>query len=373
MVRSVFHNGIQVANDRLASAVTASHVVATRVDVLYNQVVVATDVRLVAGSISYDRTAATLARLTASFVESNVPLGDTSVLKPYGYEVQVWAGVSFPDGDDLVPLGVFPIQVSDADGIGLGTSLTAADRSQLVIDARFEDDYVVAAGTNYGTAIQALITAGVPGLTYVFTATTYTTPFLTFDSESDRWAAAQGMARSIGMELFFDGLGRCVMKPEPDLSTTAPVSVIAEGDGGVLVEITVHLDRGPAYNRVIAYSSNASLPVVYRGVWTDLNPTSPTYYYGGFGRKPRFYSSPFINSNAQATTAAQAIGRSALGVARSIDFGLVPNPLLEPSDVILLQRPAVGVDEVHIIDGYSYGLGAPGTMLCMTRAQEQLS
>jgi hypothetical protein len=178
------------------------------------------------------------------------------------------------------------------------------------------------------------------------------------------------MARSIGMELYFDGLGRPVLRPEPDLSTTNPVLTIAEGPGGVLTEIGLHLDRAPAYNRVIAFSENASTGEVFRGVWTDDDPASPTYYFGPFGRKPRFYASSFLNSDAQCESAARAVGLANIGVARSIDFALAPNPVVECGDVVIVRRVALGVDEVQIVDSYTYGLGALGTMNCQSRARQ---
>jgi hypothetical protein len=93
-------------------------------------------------------------------------------------------------------------------------------------------------------------------------------------------------------------------------------------------------------------------------VWTDDNPGSPTYYFGPFGRKPRFYASAFITTDAQATSAAAAIGSSQQGVARSLVFQSVPNPSMRPGDLILLRREAMGVNEIHLLDAMTIGLTA---------------
>lgn len=372
-MRPVYRNGVQVSSARLLAALQRSHTVATRADVLFDRVVIATGLPLVSGSITYDRNAAVLASGTAVFAETDVSLGPSDPLTPFGYEVQIWAGASFPDADDIVSMGVFPIQQTQVAGIGLSTTVTLLDRAQLVIDARFEDDYAIAAGTNYADAIEALITDGVNDLEYVFTSTTFTTPLLVFDSQSDRWEAAQSMARSIGCELFFDGLGRCVLQPEPDVVTiTASIDVV-EGEGGVLVDAALALDRAPAFNKVIAFSENASTGDQYRGEATDSDPSSPTYYLGPFGKKPHFFGSPFLTSNAQCDTAAAAILASNLGVARSLNFDLVPNPVVEPSDGVLLTRTALDINEIQLIDKYTFGLGAAGTMRCDTRAKQVVS
>ncbi len=356
-------------SDKFLAAVSGPHQIATRVDLMLGGIVIESDVGIADGRVTLDRTAATLGRFTAKLIEPDrLPLGPTSLFTPFGYELAVWRGVTFADGTDpeLVPLGVFPIQRSSVDGVTLLADLNAMDRSQTIRDAGFEDDYTVAAGTNYGTAIQTMLNARVAGLTYSFASTSYTTPLLTFTPDMDPWAEAQKMARNIGMELYFDGLGVCTMRPEPTTSGTS-VLTIAEGDNGVLTAASKDLDRGPAYNRVIAYGVNASNTAVPRAVATDDDPTSPSYYYGPFGKKPRRYASPFITTNAQALSAAEAILASNIGVAASVDFGLVPNPALEAGDVALIVREALDVNELHLIDVLSIGLSAESGMTGRTR------
>jgi hypothetical protein len=344
---------------------------ASRVDVLFNRQVIAEGIAMTSGQITYDRNAARLARLSLTVADPlRIPSTADDILTPFGYELLAWRGVQLPTGAELVPLGVFPIQSSGVDGVTLLSSITAEDRSRLVSDARFEDDYQIAAGTNYATAIENMIAAGVAGLTFLFPSTSFTTPLLTFAAQEDRWEKAQNMAKSIGQELLFDGLGRCVMRPEPTFAGT-PVASIAEGVN--MTEANVELDRAGAYNRVIASSSNASNGAVFRGVATDDNPSSPTYYLGPFGKKPRFFSSEFLASDVQASAAAAAILAANIGVARSVDFAAIPDPRLECSDVVQITRTPLGIDELHIIDTLSIGLGADSTMSGTSRTQQVAS
>lgn len=387
------------ASDAFARIIAGSHQLATRVDVLFDRVVVAEGLAVVDGSISYDRTAARLASLECTIADPlRIPTAATDQLTPYGYELRVWRGITIPErfgdvltdenGDpltdengskltdengyraastELLALGTFPIQRSYVDAVDYVTRVSAVDRSQLVSDARFEDDYQIAAGTNYATAIEDLISDGVSGLTYLFPSVTYTTPVLTFSAQEDRWEAAQRMARSIGHEILFDGLGRCVLRPEPTFDTE-PVATIAVGSN--MLSAAVSLDREPAYNRVIAFSVNASTGDQYRGVATDDDPQSPTYYSGPFGKKPRFYYSEFLASDAQATSAAEAVLASNLGVAKMIDFSAVPDPRLECSDVVRITCADLSVDDLHIIDRLTIGLGPESEMRGASRAQE---
>jgi hypothetical protein len=392
---------VRAASAAFANLIAGSHQMSSRVDVMFDRQVIAEGVPVVAGQIDYDRTAARLARCTVTIADPlRVPVSATDILAPFGYELLVWRGVqptslsaelltttggaplATSDGymlttgalpglqPELVPLGVFPIQASSVDGVTLVSTLSGEDRSRLVSDARFEDDYQIAAGTNYATAIQTLISAGVSGLEYLFPSVTFTTPLLTFAAQEDRWDRAQQMAKSIGHELLFDGLGRCVMRPEPTFSST-PVAAIAEGVN--MTGAAVSLTRDGAYNRVIAASQNASTGDQFRGVATDNNPASPTYYFGPFGRKPRFFYSEFIASNAQAEAAAAAILAQNIGVARSVDFSAVPDPRLECSDVVQITRSALGIDDLHIIDQLTIGLGADAPMSGQSRTQQVTS
>lgn len=348
------------------AAIVLPHDLAVTVDILYNRLPVAdgVDLDVTGGGVTLDRTAAQRGRCTQVALAEPllIPTSTGGVLTPFGYEAQIKRGILYPDGTtELMGLGVYPIQTSKLDGVTQITVIDGFDRSQQVVDARLEDDYSIAVGTNYATAIRALIEAGVSGLTFSFATTAYTTPALVFPAQADRWQSAQGMAKSIGMELFFDGVGTCVLRPEPTF-TAIPVWTLSEGEAGLLVSADLSMDRSTAYNRVIATGENTGLATVPRGVWTDDDPSSPTYYFGGFGRKPRFYASSFITSDAQAVSAATAIGVAQQGVARSLSFTAVPNPALEPGDAVLVKRDALGVNEVHLIDSLTFGLGSDAPM-----------
>lgn len=352
------------ASEAFARIIAGLHDLEVRADVLFDREVIEEGLAVNDGRVRFDRAAARLAALDCTIADPlRIPTDPTDILTPFGYELRVWRGIP----GELLPLATCPIQRSSVDAVDGLTVVSALDRSQLVSDARFEDDEQIAAGTNYATAIQDLIEAGVPGLEFLFPSVSFTTPLLTFSAQDDRWEAAQKMARSIGHEILFDGLGRCVMRPEPTFETE-PALIIA--DGSNLIDVRVALDRAPAYNRVIAFSTNASTGAQYRGVATDDDPTSPTFYDGPFGRKPRFYYSEFIASNAQATSAAAAILASGLGVAKMVDFSALPDPRLEGSDVVKITNERTGIDALHIVDSLTIELGPEGPLTGASRAQE---
>lgn len=389
---------MRFASAAFARAVALPHKLAVRVDVLYNREVIFEGVPVDDGSVQFDRTAAHLAQLSLTVADPvRVPVEPSSFLTPFGYELRVWRGLVIPGRDaylrdefgnvltdefgdpltdenahrepvtELLPLGTFPIQRSFVEGVTLGTSISAIDRSKAVSDARLEEDVQIAAGTNYADAIASLLDLALPGLEPNFPTVSETTPLLTFAAQTDVWPEVQRMARAFGHELYFDGLGVPSLRPEPTFQSEAAARVaLAEN----LVSADLALDRANAYNRVVAFSSNASLGTQYRGVATDDDPNSPTNYFSGFGKKPRFYASEFIASQAQADSAAAAILASGLGVGKEINFAAVPDPRLECSDVVQVYYPRLELDSLHILDKMAISLGPEGAVTGNSRSQE---
>lgn len=350
--------------------IAKSHTIATRCDVLFNRETIATGLAVTGGTIDYDVNAAHQARVSYLTIADpdRVPVSSSDILTPYGYELLLWRGVKVGTGSIMAPLGVFPIQTSLADGVTLLSTITATDRSKLVSDARFDGVYVVEAGTSVEEAIRDLIQDAAPGTEFLFPSTGWTTPRLVFGPGDDRLTVVKGLARDAGMVLYFDGLGVCVMRP---VATYADEPVAHLSEGANMVTANVLLDRGPAWNKVTAVSSNASLGAQYSGEALDDDPTSPTYYYGPFGKKPKPqpYASSFFASDAQCEAAAASLLASRLGVAQTVSFSSWVNSRWEVSDVIQVTRSALDLDDLHILDTLSIGLSADSSMTgqCRTR------
>jgi hypothetical protein len=354
-------------------AVTRSHRVAVKATVLQNGVAVQELDSIVSGTVTLDITAASRGRVDLTIVNPDlVPTSPTDLLTPYGNEIKVERGVRFPNGSvEYAALGVFRIdraQVTDTPDGGVQIVVSGLDRSGRVIDARFEDTYQVAAGTGIPAAIEAVIAAAIPGLTFNLSATSATTGQVTANEGDDRWKFAQDLAAAAGQVLYFDGDGVLVSRPVAQTGATAPAVQLVEGEGGLLVSASRSWVREGTYNRVIATGENTGNGAPVRGVATDENASSPTYYFGAFGKVPRFYSSPFLTTNAQCSDAAQAVLSRELGTTQQVDFGTVPNPALEPNDVARVTRVRAGIDEDHVIDSLSIGLGADGVMSGRSRA-----
>lgn len=361
--------------DRFAAAVRVSHSLVTSAELLSSGSVVV-ELAIDDGSVTLDQTSASRGRcdVTLAGTSDVIPTGQDDPLAPYGNEVRLSRGIEFPDGTvELVALGVFrleDVEVSDTT-TDATIRLTGLDRSARLIDARFEAPYQVAASGDYAEQILELLQAAWPDVPVGSwpTGATSVTPALVAEEGGDRWAFAQSMAEAIGHDLFFDGDGELTLVPSSTLSTGSPVVTLAEGDGGVLLQAGRRWTRQGAFNRVIATGENTGLGVAPpRGVATDDNHLSATYYYGPFGRVPRFYSSPFLATDAQATDAAAAILARELGTTQTVSFGSLVLPHLEPGDVARITRARAGIDENHVIDSLTIPLSAAGTLTGATRA-----
>lgn len=366
------------ATAEFAAAISKSHRLATLVEVLSDGEPISEVTEAIRGTVSLDATAATRGRLDIALVDDGtlglVPTNAQADLAPYGNELRVSRGIQYPDDTiELVRLGVFRIDDVNVTDQATGMELVIAglDRSARIIDARIEEPEQVDAGSNYTDAIRVVLQAAWPSIPMNFTETTRTTPQLILEEGGDRWAFVLEMAKSIGMALYFDGDGVCVL--EPATSGQEPVATLAEGDDGVLIQDARRWTRQGAFNRVIATGENTGETAPARGVATDDDPSSPTYYYGPFGRVPRFYASPFITTDDQAEDAAQALLSRELGTTQQVEFGTLVDPRLEPDDVVRITRARSGLDEVNVIDAVTIPLEATGVMTGRTRATTVIS
>lgn len=359
-----------VSTDFLA-AVAGAHTHAMRVDVLQGGTLTQTGLPIIGGNVTTDRTAEIRGRASVAIAGPElIPMSAFDPLAPFGTELQIFSGIQFASGPEVVSLGIFGIQDSKVSDDGGTITLECLDRAQVVKDANFESTYVIAAGSDYAGAILGLIDDGVPGLQFDFADTTATTPLLVFadDSSSGRWTEALKLATAVGCDLYFNADGVCVLEPVPN-PLSDPVARLKDGPGGVVVSAAKNWSRTPSFNRVIAFTDNpdpAHTPV--RAIATDDDPASPTFYDGTFGRKPKRFPGPFTTTD-QAQTAADAELRRTLGIAQTVDLNVAPNPALEAGDIVAIRRTSIGIDEVDVLDSVTYDLGI-GTMSLGVRARQ---
>lgn len=234
----------------------------------------------------------------------------------------------------------------------------------MIADDRFTAPYK-ASGTAV-TAVTALIQRSIPGATVISTAADAAIGPRTWDIEADPWAAVTEIAAAIGAEVCADADGTFVIAEFPDILAVEPVWTIAAGEGGAYISAARGMKADGVYNGVLARGENTetnATPV--SSLIVDTDPGSPTYWSGPYGRRPMFYSSSTLTTTGACTAAATLKLRAAQAPNAQADISSLPNPALEPGDVIRVVYPD-GSKELHQVQGFPVELGVGGDFAIKT-------
>lgn len=332
---------------------------------------VGTEIPIFDGDVRMDGTAQIRATLDLTTDGNRLwPTHSDSLFAPYGNEVYVSRGVRYSDElIELVGLGYFRIQGPDQDSAPDGPiRVIGRDRMAGIVDGRLVEPQQFLPGASLGFIMSTLVTQVYPAATIEWDdATDDAVITRSMICEEDRFAFLNDLVRSRGKIWHWDHRGVLVIRSAPDPSV--PVFEVHSGAGGVLVRLSRSLSRDGVYNAVVASGTGADTLEPASAVAIDNNPLSPTYFYGRFGPVPRYYTSPFLFGNDQASDAAAAILRRSLGLPYSIDLTAVPNPALEPYDPVSI-RPGTGQGkETHVLQTVVVPLTAREAMTGTTREQ----
>ena len=298
-----------------------------------------------------------------------VPTTAQSFLTPYGNELVLYRGITYPDASqELIQVGVFGLEDVDIDdgANDLVITLIGGDRGMACQRAGFTDVYTIAPGTNVGVAIQALISGLQTGLTipFAFAATSAVTPTtpIVYNAGDDPWAKSCELAASIGYELFFDPAGVCTFLPVPNPVAAPNAFSYIEGST-TAVHLKRHISRTNAPNYIIRDGAGSGITVPVRGIAFDSNPYSPTYIGGSYGYQVNYSSSSLYADLPTAQAAAKADLLLALGTVESIEVQAVPKPDTDVDDVCTVTRARSGLSAVkYVTDSFTLGFGTAGVL-----------
>jgi hypothetical protein len=319
-----------------------------------------TEATFVGGTVTADSTQQT--RWSCSVTMEDVPVGKSGV-NAFTTQLRVRHGIA---GEQLLDMGRYKVtKVARSTANRLQTVLTGASHEVYVQGARF-----TSARTFYpqqaSDLVRTLITEVIPSASISWLADDLTLPLIT--EPRDRWPLLDGdrdatsIARSLGARLYCGPSGEWIVKPVPALTDAA---VWSASLSDVLIESGQELSDDGVYNIMVVsgQSGDSSVPVFAPGIAQDKDPLSLTYVdkpvdQGGFGPRPRFYTSQLITSNGQAQTAAQGMLAPLLGLKEQITFTQLHDPTLEPGDVGLVET--VDGPRHAILDACTYALdGSP--------------
>lgn len=346
-------------SDRFLATLAQPHTVVTQVQLFRTDGEVV-DLPHTGGSVQVDRKASVRRTCTATSADvSLIPTTPADKLAVYGARLRVSRGIDYGDGtQELVPLGLFRLDDVDGDPM-LGPVTLAGKAIECVVqDDKFTAPYR-ATGTVVG-AITALILRSIPDAQVVSLVADTAIGARTWDVEGDPWAAVQEIAAVVGAECYTNADGTFVISTLPDLSTALPVWSVEAGEGGVYLKGTRGMSSAGVYNGVVARGEGTeSGAAAVSWLATDGDTGSPTYWGGPFGRRPMFYSSATIINSAQAQAAAELKLQAAKAPNATGDFSALPNPALEPGDVLRVVHPD-GLKELHQVASFTVPLEPSG-------------
>lgn len=363
------------------SALRGSHAIVSRARVITPGATGAdppgTDLAVIEGSVTLDGTADVRGSLDL-VVAGNWPYATTVAdLVPYGTELAVSRGLVYGNGNiERAPLGIFRVVAVEQDNVlGGMLRITAQDRMSGIVEARLEGPVQYPVGTinTYGEILSDLVLAVYPAAVIEWDdiAVRDSSAGRQAVAEEDRFGYLNEMVQALGKIWYWDYRGVLVVKTPPP--PTVPVWEVGPGANGVLVSAARTRTREGVYNAVVATGEALDDKPPVRAVVRDLDTTSITWYEGPFGKVPRFYSSSFITTVDQAAQAAAALLTQSTGLPYSVEFGAVPNPALEPFDVVRLTYPTVpGAGTVvgwedHVLESITIPLAPGEPMPCRTR------
>ncbi|TVL89734.1 DUF5047 domain-containing protein [Streptomyces sp. SAJ15] len=352
-------------SDRFLDALCESHQVATEV-VLFR-----TDGRVerldhTGGSVTVDRGQATRRTCSVTLADTSlIPLTAIDKLSVYGAQLRISRGIRYADGStEMVPVGLF--RIDEVSGDRDEGPVTVSGKS---LEAMVADDKFTAVTKVSGMAVAAitsLIQGTLPSATVVNRGTDVAIGPRVYDIEGDRWAAVVEIAAAMGAEVYTDADGVFIISELPDLLSVAPAWSITAGEGGAYISANRGMSLDGVYNAVLARGENTETdapPVA--ALVIDDDPTSPTYWSGPFGHRAMFYSSATLTTVNACTSAATLKLRAARAPNASADITSLPNPALEPGDVIRVVYPD-RTGELHQVQSFTVPLEPGGTFTLAT-------
>jgi hypothetical protein len=324
------------------------------------------ELTIVNGSVQLDGTADIRGTGSISVVDE-WPRGQNRRLAVFGSEVFIARGVETGAGEVLwAPLGYFRInETSQADAAEGPLTLDLQDRMATIIDSRFLEPRQWLQGTLVGDIVTEVVTEVYPLAVIEWDDDSNLSQLgRSLIVEESRLDVLSTLANGLGKIFYFNGEGILRFETAPDEDT--PLWTVNAGPGGVMVRSNRSISRDGVYNALVVTGEGPDeLPPV-RAVAYDAQESSPTYFFGPFGKVPRFYSSSFITTATQAQNAAHNLLIRSLGASYDVGLSAVPNPALKPYDPIRVVYNDYN-REMHIIERVTIPLNVESVMSAATR------
>jgi hypothetical protein len=350
----------------LAAALAGNHTMTARVTVTNLATGAVTDVPINAGTVSASQTQR-VTRTAELTVDAGVT--DAGLLNPLTDLVAIYSGV-----DQVGEVPLFTGRpLSTVDTTAGKVTVHCSDRGAELVAAAFDRPWNTYAGRPMATEI-GLIVADVDPTWGVDTSRAPTTAVPTLIWEDDRGKALDDLAAALNCVLQGDRTGGFVLYPNPytlDPALVTPVGSVADGAGGVLVDVSHTRSREQIVNSVtvVAERTDGSVPI--RVTVRDTDPASATRWGGPFGKAARIVKNRQLSNVDDATRFATRILRQSLALSRSWQISLPHYPLYDPGDVLAVTYR--GELTVQVVETVRHNLLADAATQLTTRQLHYLA
>jgi Domain of unknown function (DUF5047) len=368
---------------RYQDAVCRPYTLYTRVDVEdANGTVLAKDLPIVSGGVQANLQSRVTRKL--SFALAGVDyfpatpeggIDSAGILAPYGNRVRAWGGIRYGDGS----IARFPIFYGRVDrpryDIATGAvTVSCVDLANIVTRAKFETPVNSVASNTIYEEWQRLILGAVPDATFDTPVGGQTQAQVgPLSWESDRGQACDDLAAAAGCTWWQLPDGRFTMRQQPwSLAGLTPAITIADATQNLpgqrtITSGTVSLPVDDVANVAVLSSERLDGSPPLTSIQRDVDPASPTYYYGTFGHVPLIIQNQTPMEQAQIDYAAKV----QLHYARSLtqlweSVAIIPDASLELGDLTLCR--AGGLRSQQVITGFNYPLRENAPMPLTLRA-----
>lgn len=323
--------------------------------------VLASDLRVVDASVSANLTNRVTRSATFTVTEPLFPRLPTDPLSPYQAVAHISAGIRYADGStELFPVFVGRVYTVTRPGDG-SVSLACDDLASDVLAYRLEQPWVRTVPTSIVGEVRALILDAVPQATFgTDDVTDAPTPDLSWDE--DRGKALDDLSNALGARWYTLGDGSFVLREFPyDVGT--PVQDILDGEQGLMADATVQVTRDGTANSVTVVSERMDGTDPQRVNARDVDPLSPTFFGGRFGKVSQIIKIQTPQTSAQAQVFSRAQLNAAKALTEQWSIQCVADHTLEPGDTVNVSYR--DYSSVQLIDQITYPVATTGELMTL--------
>lgn len=237
-------------------------------------------------------------------------------------------------------IGEFEIDTIKTQSFPRTVALSGRDRVKTCLGSKFE------AATSYkklSNQKQVIIrslaaNAGITKFRFESAPKTLLQANNNYEVGTSRWEVMKEYATSMNCELYFDGQGYLVLKPQEDVAQRTVHETFKSGAGGNMVEFSKSSDDTDMFNVVVVQSETADDKPSIIAVAKNTNTNSPTSI-SQIGQRLIAYTSKAITTKKEAQTLASAYLKTAGLHSYSIDLNTLQLFWLEAGQIIQFIDP----------------------------------